>query len=75
MGDSAFIKGRLQLTQKLGEPPRLAIVLHGHANGVEEHKHDDEPIEPLRLDSVPNPEAKSLLCPPEPFAASLRFHF
>lgn len=31
-------------------------MLHGHADSVEEDQDDDEPIEPLLLDSAPDEE-------------------
>lgn len=62
-------------TQKVGEEFRLIVVLDGHAAGVEEHQHDDEPVEPLRLDGVPDPEAEALLFAPEAGEAAGRFDF
>ena len=35
------------------EPLWLVVVLRGEGAGVEEDKNDDEPVEPLRLDSSP----------------------
>jgi len=49
-------------------------MLDGHADGVEEHKDDDEPIELLRLDGIAYPESKPLLGPPELQARALLFH-
>lgn len=49
-------------------------MLDGHADGVEEHKDDDEPVELLRLDGVPYPEPEPLLGPPEFHASPLAFH-
>lgn len=46
-------------------------MLDGHGDRVEEHQDDDEPIEPLRFDGVPDPEAEPLLGQPEALAAAL----
>lgn len=35
------------LTEKIGEPLRLIVMLNSHANGVEEYEDDDEPVEVL----------------------------
>lgn len=40
-------------------------MLNGHADGIEEHKNDDEPVELLRLDGITYPKPKSFLGPPE----------
>lgn len=40
-------------------------MLNGYAYSVEEYQHDDEPIKPLRLYCVPDPETKSLFRTPE----------
>lgn len=47
----------------------------GDRHGIEEHQHDDEPIEPLCLYGVSNPEPQSLLCTPKALALARRFHF
>lgn len=49
------------------------MVLDRDASGVEEHEYYHEPIEPLRLDDVPDPEAKPLLGPPESGTSSASF--
>lgn len=40
-------------------------MLHSDAYRVEEHQHYDEPVKPLGLHSVPNPETKPLFRSPE----------
>lgn len=37
----------------------------GHADGVKEHKNDDEPVEVLRLDRIAYPKPKPFLGPPK----------
>ena len=44
------------LTQKLGEPLRLVVVLHRHGAGVEEDEGDDEPEPVGRLADPPDEE-------------------
>ena len=53
------------LTQKLCEPLWLIVVFDGDAEGVEEDEDDDEPVEPLLLDRLPDPEPDLLLVRPE----------
>lgn len=53
----------------------MAVMFGGDGDCVEEHQHDDEPVEPLGLDGVPDPEAQPLLGPPEALAATGCFHF
>jgi len=43
-----------QLTEEVGEELWLTVKFDGDKDGVEEDKDDDEPIEHLRLDDVPN---------------------
>jgi len=38
---------------------------NGHADGVKEHKNDDEPIELLRLDEITYPKSEPFLSLPE----------
>lgn len=40
-------------------------MLYSDAYRVEEHQDNDEPVEPLRLHSVPDPEPKPLFSSPE----------
>ena len=40
-------------------------MLYGNAEGVEEDEDDDEPVEPLLLDRLPDPEPDLLLVGPE----------
>lgn len=63
------------LTQEVRQKFGLIVVFDGHAAGVEEHQHNDEPVEPLRLDGVPYPEAETFLRAPESCAAARCFHF
>ena len=37
----------ISLTEELGEPLRLRVVLHGHGAGVEKDHGDDQPEPPL----------------------------
>lgn len=55
----------MKLTKEIGEPFRLIVMLDGHADGVEEHKNDDEPIELLRLDGITYPKPEPLLGSPK----------
>lgn len=50
-------------------------MLDSNGYRIEEHQYDDEPIEPLRFDGMPNPEAKPFLRQPKAFAAALIRHF
>lgn len=61
------------LTQKLREEGGLAVVLDGHTDCVQKDKDYHEPVEPLCLHRVPDPEAEPLLRPPESGATSLGF--
>lgn len=54
-----------ELTEEIGEPFRLVVMFDGYADGVEEHKDDDEPVKLLRLDGIAYPEPESLFGPPE----------
>lgn len=63
------------LTEKIGEPLRLIVMFNCHADGIEEHKDDDEPVELLRLDGAPYPEPELLLGLPELQASALLLHF
>lgn len=54
---------------------RLIVVLDRHTAGVEEDQHYNKPIEPLRLDGVPDPEPEAFLGAPETLAATLVLHF
>ena len=45
------------LTQKLAEPFWLVVVLDCHAQCVKKDQDYDEPVEPLLLDSAPDPES------------------
>lgn len=49
-------------------------MFNGHADGVEEHKDDDEPIKVLRLDGIAYPEPESLFGSPELQTRALFFH-
>ena len=49
-------------------------MLDGDAHGIEEHEDDDEPVEPLRLHRLSNPEPKALLVAPELRAGALVLH-
>ena len=53
------------LTQKLSEPLWLIVVFDGDAEGVEEDEDDDEPVEPLLLDRLPDPESDFLFVSPK----------
>lgn len=64
-----------KLTEEIGEPLRLIVMFNGHADGVEEHKDDDEPVELLRLDGIAYPEPESLFGPPELQTRALLLHF
>lgn len=48
-------------------------MLHGHADGVEEHENDDEPVEFLRFHGFSYPVPESFLGQPELLARSLFF--
>jgi hypothetical protein len=48
------------LTEELGEPEWLVVVLHGDGAGVEEDEDDDEPEPPLLLAHPPHPELELL---------------
>lgn len=50
-------------------------MFNGDADGVEEHKDDDEPVEILRLHGIADPEPESLLGPPELQARALLLYF
>lgn len=50
-------------------------MFNGHAHGIEEYEHDDEPIEPLGLDGVSYPKTESFFGTPKVLTAALRFHF
>ena len=43
----------------------MIVVFDGDAEGVEEDEDDDEPVEPLLLDRLPDPEPDLLLVRPE----------
>jgi hypothetical protein len=47
------------LTKEVREPCRLSIVFNGNTNGIEKHKSDHEPVEPLSLDGVLNSDPES----------------
>ena len=49
-----FIEARL--TEELAEPLWLVVMLHSHAESIEKHKDDDEPIKPLLFDSASYPK-------------------
>jgi len=49
-------------------------MLDSHADGVEEHKDDDEPVELLRLYGIAYPESESLLSSPKVQARALLLH-
>lgn len=49
------------LTQELGEPLRLVVVLHCHSAGVEEDEGDDEPEPVRRLADSPYEKPEVLL--------------
>jgi hypothetical protein len=40
-------------------------VFHSHAESVEEDEDDDEPVEPLLLHGLPDPETNLLLVSPK----------
>lgn len=46
-------------------------MLHGHADSVEEHENDDEPVEFLRFHGFSYPVPESFLGQPELLARSL----
>ena len=50
------------------------IMFNSHADSIEEHEDDDEPVESLSLDRVSYPKPKSLLCTPELQASTLVPH-
>lgn len=50
-------------------------MLNGNGDRVEKHQNDDKPIEPLGLNGVSNPEAKTFLSQPKTFATPLIRHF
>ena len=45
-----------QLTQELGEPDGLVVVLHSHGARVEEHQHNHEPEPGGGLAPLPDQE-------------------
>lgn len=49
-------------------------MLKGYSDGVQEHQHNHEPVEPLLLNRMPNPKAESLFCYPK-IAFALFFGF
>lgn len=49
------------LTEKLGKPARLVVMLHSHAQCVEEHEENDKPIEPLLLHRASDEKSKRTL--------------
>ena len=49
-----------ELTEELGEPEGLVVVLHGDGARVEEDEDDDEPEPPLLLAHPPHPELELL---------------
>lgn len=59
------------LTEEIGQPLGLTVMLHGHADSVEEHENDDEPVEFLRFHGFSNPVPESFLGQPELLARSL----
>lgn len=64
-----------ELTKEIGEPLGLLVMLDRYSDCVEENQNDDEPVEPLRFDRVPNPKSESLFSQPETLAASLIWNF
>jgi hypothetical protein len=48
------------LTEELGEPEWLVVVLYGDGAGVEEDEDDDEPEPPLLLAHTPHPKLELL---------------
>ena len=57
----AYVTLTLQiLTEELGEPEWLVVVLYGDGAGVEEDEDDDEPEPPLLLAHPPHPELELL---------------
>lgn len=50
-------------------------MLHGDRDGVEKYEHNDEPVEPLRLYCVPDPEPEPLLSAPKVLVFASGFHF
>lgn len=59
----------------MGEPFRLVVMFDGYADGVEEHKDNDEPVKLLRLDGTAYPEPESLFGPPELQTRALLLYF
>lgn len=64
-----------ELTKEVGEPLWLLVMLHCNGDRIEKHQNDHKPIEPLRFDGVPNPEAESLFSQPKTLATPLIRHF
>lgn len=60
-------------TQKFREERWLAVMLDGNTDCVQKDEDDHEPVEPLRLHRVPDPETKPFLRPPKSGTTSLRF--
>ena len=54
-----------RLTEKFRKPFRLVVVFNRHRAGVEQDEEDDEPVEPLLLHRLPDPEASLLLVHPK----------
>lgn len=52
------------LTDEIRYVFRLFVVFDGHEHRVEEHQHDDEPIEPLRFHHASDPEPEPFFGPP-----------
>lgn len=63
------------LTQKIRQPLGLTVMLDGNTNGIEEHKNDDKPVEPLGFHCVPNPKSEPFFGQPETLATALVPHF
>lgn len=65
----------MKLTQKVCQVLRLSIMFRSNRDGVEEDQHDNEPVKPLSLDSVPDPESQTLFGTPKSLAFFRRLHF
>lgn len=71
--DRFIIKLFYILTEEVGQPLGLTVMLHSYADGVEEHENDNEPVEFLRFHGFSYPVPESFLGQPELLARSLLF--
>lgn len=62
------------LTEEVGQPLFLAVMLNCHAHRVEEYEQDDKPIKGLSLDHLAGSVADAFFEAPESFTSSLVPH-